>query len=596
MNRLIKTPKLVYVPEIAAIPGWSAYTWTEQVFDGYTSDGNGSKGIPYLDSSGKVSYIFGGSGGRPKYRTVVHHVAAKAGVPGTPARTEIRSSIGWNGGARSALELPQDGYFQLTLPARPAGIVVGLSNGAYDHSYGHASHAVVIRGTELVPLRNGFALAAPMACPSGAVVRFERRAGAVSVLVDGESAYTFAAPNYGRAFGDVTLYGMADYVDDAEIGSFAASVIGSLPRLKPAISDSVYSFVDGQVPLMTLSAYCKMMQGVNGLAPAFVGGIGEGRHCLVAGLVPVPQLSARSNAPERVSPGVLSVMPPHTLLGLSYTGGTADMVAVLPALTGKAADAPFCTMDSVWGGHYTMESWEPYLPDGMVDGRDLLFVGDIGFLNNAVLIAVYDGISITDTLEIVLLVSLEAYDYLGIGSAANFSSVIELLAYERVAVNSGTNTAKNEAIQYAVNAITGALTTYQNFNFTQFARAGSETYAIRADGLYCLRGDSDAGAALNAVIDFGGSDYGTAQSKRMSSVYAGISTDGQVYIRLSGDNGEERVYLAAGESTERRALVAKGAIARHWRLRLELTGASYADLDNIEVLLGVSQRRLRGGK
>lgn len=83
---------------------------------------------------------------------------------------------------------------------------------------------------------------------------------------------------------------------------------------------------------------------------------------------------------------------------------------------------------------------------------------------------------------------------------------------ERVAINNSARAAKQEALQYAVNVLTGALTTYQNFGFTQFARVGGETYTIRPDGLYCLRGDTDNGETLRAMIDFGASDYGTAKA------------------------------------------------------------------------------------
>lgn len=147
---------------------------------------------------------------------------------------------------------------------------------------------------------------------------------------------------------------------------------------------------------------------------------------------------------------------------------------------------------------------------------------------------------------------------MGIGDQVTLGGVIQLLAMERVAINSSARAAKQEALQYAVNVLTGALTTYQNFGFTQFARVGGETYAIRPDGLYCLRGDTDNGETLRAMIDFGASDYGTAQGKRIAHVYAGVTTDGEVYVRVIPDDGAERCYRAVGDSPEFRAPVARG--------------------------------------
>lgn len=613
MNRLQKEPILVYTPAVPPVPATPAYCYTKQVFSGYAeSEGaaagvtsNSSGQVPYLDAYGNVGYIGpvkgggsvgGGSGRRPIYRDVITCVAAKPGKPGVPAKLDQFASIGWNAGARSVRPLPQNGYFQCVIPAAPAGVVVGLSNGGFDHSYAHASHAVAFRKSGMMPIRHGNPLAASVALVPGALVRFERFRGRVTVYIDGDPFHTFSEPLAGQAFADVTLYSLADFVDAPEFGALSIGISGVAPAWRGTVAQEAYCFIDGYAPAAVMEAFSRSLIGVDGYAPAGIGYVGSRKFCGIAGRAPVPMLGIRSGAPEADLCGIIGYGPVPRISMLSTTGVLSSIEGRAPAAQGFVSSGPYCGISGAWGVAYEMTTWQPYLPENVSDGGDLIYAADFGRLDNVVLFMVYDGVEITDNLDLVLLINLEAYEYMGIGDQVTLGGVIQLLAMERVAINSSARAAKQEALQYAVNVLTGALTTYQNFGFTQFARVGGETYAIRPDGLYCLRGDTDNGETLRAMIDFGASDYGTAQGKRIAHVYAGVTTDGEVYVRVIPDDGAERCYRAVGDSPEFRAPVARGLKARHWRVRLELTDATYADVDNIEVELGVSQRRLSKGR
>lgn len=610
MSRLQKQPLLVYVPEVPAVPAVPAHCITYEVFAGYAAaqtggkfgDGNvGGGGASYFlafDAYGNLyKQVIGAVGGvssaaKPIFKNVTECFPEVAGTPGTPARVDTSGSIGWNAGARSAKPIPPEGYFECRIPVSPHGIVVGLSDGMYDHSYGHASHAIAFRSSGMTPIRYGGDLAAAVPLAPGAVVRFERRNGMVTAFIDGDLFHAFSVPARGELYADVTLYGLSDYVDDAEIGALYAWVDGVIPAPVGRAGEAGYCGIDSVTPPMLLSALCRIVEGVTGYIPTPTGLLSDGGYARVGGRVPAMILSARSNPPEAVQSGVLGFVPPMSLYGLSLTGAVGGVDAAIRPPIGRLSQGSYCFVDSTWGGSYRLTAWEPYLPDNIHDGGDLVFAGDFGSLVNAVLFMAYDGVSITDGIDLLLLVSMEAYEYLGVGDRVTLGGVIRLLAMERVAITSDTRTAHQEALQYAVNVLTGALTTYKNFGFTQYARAGGETYAIKPDGMYRLSGDTDNGDTVSAMIDFGSSDYGTAQGKRLSSVFAGVTTDGEVYVRVTPDSGEERCYRAVGESPEFRAPVAKGLKARHWRVRLELTDATFADVDNIEIELGVSQRRL----
>lgn len=616
MNRLRKEPVLAYTPEVPAVAAIPAYCNTFSVLIGYNDSAASAAGgasspgahgsletTPYLDAYGNVGYIGpvggggsigGGSGSRPIYQTVKTCYPAVIGKAPVPAKVDRFASIGWNSGARSAQPVPDGGYFQCRIPASPSGVVVGLSDGAFNHGYGHASHAVAFRKTGMVALRYGAELSASEPLAAGALVRFERKGGAVNAFIDGALFHAFAVPLTGRVFADVTLYGMADYVDDPEIGGLPTGIDGVSPAWTGLIGSMDYCGIASTAPTPTISIYSRSLISIISKAPAAAGYVGAGRYCGISARAPMPKLTIRSGSPEADEIGILAYAPVPKVSIRSICGTLSSISGEAPKAVGLLSSSQYCGIDSAWRGAPTMTAWSPYLPRGIADGGDKVFAADFARLDSVVLFVVYDGLSVTDSMELVLLVSLEAYDYMGIGDRVTLGGIIQLLAMERVAINSNTSASRREALQYAVNVLTGALTTYQNFGFTQFARVNGETYAIRPDGLYCLRGDTDNGDTLRAAIDFGSSDFGAANGKRLSSVYAGVTTDGEVYVRVKPDDGDEHVYRAVGEPPELRAKVAKGLKARHWRLRLELTDATYADLDNIEIELGVSQRRLGG--
>jgi hypothetical protein len=136
------------------------------------------------------------------------------------------------------------------------------------------------------------------------------------------------------------------------------------------------------------------------------------------------------------------------------------------------------------------------------------------------------------------------------------------------------------------------VTSYSGYGFTSFCAVDQQAYGVRPDGLYRLGGDTDNGALINGLIDFAMDDFGTATRKRVEMLYLGLATDGQVFVRLTGDNASERLYRATAFDTEYKVRTAKTDASRYWTLRFELMDASYADLDNIEWFVGSTGRRV----
>lgn len=580
----------------------------------------------------------------PIYQTGVRCFSAIAGQIGSPARIDAFANLGWNAGARSIAQVPVGGYFDAVLPDDPLGVLIGLSDGASVHSYAHASHGLVARPSGITPVESGSDVGDEVA--GGSVVRVARTTGGVKMYVDGVLIHESSNPVAGPAYVDATLYSLSDFVDSPVIGLFYetggtasvsldaefAAIAGGTASL--LIEASGVLLLDG-VALTGAAAEMGIIAEVDGYALYELDAAGEAsltaellgftalgpntRQSLgvsfaygqmgmtgkaLSGVTDVygvimgqgefsrPVLDARMGRPEATVSQAVGVFP-YPLLTANIVGGGVISGTGTMAMKGQASEGDYFGGTGVAATSYECRGWWSYLPEGQLDGNDLLFSIDTMRMDTIVLFVLHEDMQITDSLDLYLVISMELFEAVGISSRANLTSIIQLAINERMAISANAGAARREALQYAVNSITGALSTYQNFGFKQFARAGGITYAITDSGLYRMQGDTDDGDTLNAVIDFGASDYGTAQSKRISSVYAGIATDGEVYLRVTGDDGLEYIYRAEGGHEEKRAPTAKGLAARHWRLRLELTDASYADLDNIEVEIGVSQRRIR---
>jgi len=645
MNRLQKQAVVSYVPAVPAVPGRAAFCQEEQVLTGYSSRvvPFGSQVIAVYGPYGEfVRYDTAPLGYRnenvPVYRTEIRCYEEVIGSPAVPSAVNYFANNGWNGGAHSISPVPVNSYFDIRLPDNPVGVMVGFSDGGLSYAYSKASHALVARPGGITPVERGEPQSAPVA--GGDIIRMVRTDTGVKAFVDGVLVYESAVPITGTAFVDAALYALSDYVESPVIGAFhqasgvcdvgVTATMDERARGSAVVGAELYGVASIDGVYLTrgtarvgvdLAASASTLYASLGIATVGAAGVGErvgmfapghaagnasGAHGLLGvqgfasqsstaravGRLGGWTLEARGGAAEATAAQAAGVLPLPIGSARGLVGVLGQASGVL-GIDGKASEGEFAGASGVAGIRYQITSWEAYLPADVADGPDLAYAFDFARMDNAVLFVSMESIELEEVADIYLLISLETLESLRIDEGLSLASVVELMTSERIAASDQGISARREAIQYAVNAITGALSTYQNFGFKQYARAGGDTYAINDGALYRLCGQDDDGAALNAVIDFGASDYGTAQAKRMSSVYAGIATDGEVYLRVTGDDGEEQVYRATGGAMEQRVRTAKGIAARHWRVRLELVDASYADLDNIEIEIGVSQRRIR---
>lgn len=634
-NRLSKTPTAVYVAEVTPIPARPAFCVTQAVLTGYTG------GTPASTTPGQMVYApsqpvgnYGGaltegswvfipdniqgggetqSGGvrggaltgqkrssvlNPRYQNVTTCYPGFPGRPGSPARVDYQANTGWNAGARSVNPVPTFGEFSGVVPNTVVATQLGLARRTFDHTYAAMTHSLVLRQGEWSVVERGITKAKGV-MPIAPKVAVRREAQAVTYWINDNQVYSSDVPVAGETFGAALLYSLADAVDSPAIIPLAQIIrfSGQAPHWRALIADRPVAGVNAETPPFVLFAQLSRVRGVSQFSaetPAAVGLASDRPLALVQGRTPRVRLRASLGFAERIPTQMLAVLPPPVVSINLRSGGIATVKAQAPATRGLVSDRAVAYVKASAPLTAILLAGAPYMPAREYDGMDTLIAADSAQTDVALLMLAYDSLAAGASATLSLVLELSTTDAVRVASASTFGQLVELLAMDTVAVFSSTSSARHQAIQYAVNAISGAPTSYVGFDFSSFATVGGVTYGMRADGLYRIGDSLDNGETIDALIDFGTSDFGSAQVKRMEAAYLGLRTDGQCYLRVRADAGAERVYRVRGGDNVRKSMLAKGLAARSWSLALEVADASFAEVDSLELLVGATQRRGSG--
>ncbi|OLU22903.1 hypothetical protein BVH03_21870 [Pseudomonas sp. PA15(2017)] len=494
--------------------------------------------------------------------------------------------------------MPNFGEFSGTLAASLVATQFGFGRRSYNHTYGAMTHSVVARQGEWTVVEQG-ATKARGSLPAQARVTVRREAGKVSYWINGNQVYISSVPIAGEVFGAALLYSLGDAVDAPSIKALAQviNVYAEAPRWRMLASDAPVAGVMADIPKPLLIAALRRIHGVSRFSalvphPAMLAA--DRPIAIMSGVLPRARMRATLGFLERVPNQLVAIMPPPIVSMNLRSGGVLTVRARLPAIAALATDRPLAYVRAAKPLVAYIRSGAPYMADGEYDGMDNVIAADSSQLDAALLLLGIDRLGIASSATLTIVLELSTMDAVRVASASSFGQMMELMAMDSVAVFSSTSTARHQAIQYAVNALTGAPTTYEGFDFQAFATVDGVTYGIRSDGLYRIGDATDNGELINALIDFGTSDFGDSHVKRAEMAYLGLRTDGQCYLRVRGDDGAERVYRVSGDGSVKRSTLAKGVAARNWSIQLEVADASYAEVDSFELLVGATQRRGSG--
>lgn len=567
-NRLTKRSRTSYVAAVPATPARPAYCVTT------TGDSIEYIRVPSLNSGIEsapghapiIKFHYNAKGEKvidEVYIPVVVHNAkittcypAVQAVRGSEAKNNTDGQVGWSSGARSSNDVSGDFDVSFQLPAIPSGAVLcGLSEtSAVVGQFSAIQHGVYTSGTALKFYEAGvekhtFAASAS----SGPRIHIRRIAGVVESSVAGET-YRSGTRSSGSKSIMAALYAAGDYVDNPQVVSaFAGSSSSPLalgaegPRSKGSTLLSGFASGKDAAPAV------EPVVGIDGVVTVF----DISMAAISSGLMHDQGVEAAD-----LSPGVMSSEEFQTVV---------RFVMDDPTVSAYGSDQ-LLEVDIVEG----------LIPLSAYDFTPFIFA------------TISESLQLGSVLEVVVAIDARLIEILALPTNASASMVLEAVLRSGLLVSDFSSQARNEALQYATNIATGAVTRYSGFGFNSFCRVGTDLWATKSDGLYKVAGETDNGELLSFLIDFAADDQGSQKTKRLENIFFGITTDGYTLARLTDDFGREQVYrLIQRDSSEARINTAKGASSRFWKLRLEGEAASYAEIDNIEWVAATGARRTK---
>lgn len=286
------------------------------------------------------------------------------------------------------------------------------------------------------------------------------------------------------------------------------------------------------------------------------------------------------------------------LIRTEDNGATWEIIAAFDHATegigkiAKLATNPGYTIQVASSQYASNQGRSVTIVSSDIEAPDSITFADTHELINPLILLSTDSIDVGETSVLTIYVDLIISETIDIGEAVTIGDIVNMLISEGIYVSEGGSAlSRPEPIQYSVNLITGAASVYTGFGFNGFIGVDGISYGWKGDGLYKIGAETDDGENINALVDFGISDYGNARIKTISTAWLGVRTDGQVYVKAIADDGNEVVYRATASTDTHKAIMAKGVSGRQWSLVLEIVDASFASLDSVELEVGISQRR-----
>lgn len=580
-------------------------------------------------------------------------------VPGSPARVNQSAVLGWNGGARSIFPMIGSGYYSFRVPAGAIGVVVGLSSRNDSTLPNEPSHAFYVHQGDIDILEYGQQVTTvPRAHDASKRFQIIRSGTEVTYRYDGW-IYKSAIQAGGPQYLDASLYMTGDSVVDPVLGEQvdigARTVCGvvdawgreyggigylraveqvgvraegymnedgdevDLRRLRSRIG--VASVVDllqdgvlaGVVPVGANGRFRFAYVGAAddslpvaygdssafGVLPMFDGlaSTYEGVYAQASGRLPLLSGEAQAGMPEISLSWAFGVLPLLSGSALGLTGQYAEGGGDLPMLGGLASNyeeqysqALGYLPNLVGTGKMMLPSEDlPVVQQGLVMGSGFFPVMTIRDV-------IREGLELGFSTTATVFVRDFIFDALALDDGVSGVQVMQAIIRAGLGMGGDMEAQRRAAVQYAINALTGAPTTYHGFDFDGFASTQGESFGFRKDGVYRLGGQTDQGQGIAWSIDFGQDSFGSMQGKRVSALYLGLATDGAVFARLVADDGQELTYRVINTEGAMRAVTAKGVCGRRWNLVLSAEDCTLADLDMIEFMVGASSRRVLGGR
>lgn len=147
---------------------------------------------------------------------------------------------------------------------------------------------------------------------------------------------------------------------------------------------------------------------------------------------------------------------------------------------------------------------------------------------------------------------------------------------------------------YAINLATGAVSHYTNFPFDNVVRFKGRFFGIKADGIFEIGANTDAGEPIAATLTTFMTNFGESNNKRVLWAYILGRLDDDMDVTVSPDEGLAYTYKTSGanDGTMRthRAKVGRGLKGNYFSFTFENVAGADFEIDYVDFLYDVTTR------
>lgn len=175
------------------------------------------------------------------------------------------------------------------------------------------------------------------------------------------------------------------------------------------------------------------------------------------------------------------------------------------------------------------------------------------------------------------------------------NAILRLTAEESVGFAAILVIDGEQYVAWVANSDTFAHSRYEGFNFNSMCRLGDHYYGANDSGIFLLEGDTDDGEQIDFYATLPKTQFGTSKIKRIPKVYFGVTSTGDMRLKVVTRDGIERVYMIdrMGDGySELGTAIGRGVKSRYWTFDLYNMNGGDAEIESIEFYPVVLSRLL----
>ena len=556
---------------------------------------------PVHDGAGNIVGFVTASGGQPSgYTTVTTtstvcypeqpYIAPRDAIQPVASQTLINLQLGWNAGARSIKSMPASGRIEFMSPQQTSGAVVGLNQTDSDSGYATIDKAWYLAGGVARIYEDGVEKMYVGPYLTDDLFTIERMFGVVQYKQNGTVVYTSETLFTDPVFMDVSLYAADDSIYNPAIYDYG---IASGNKLQPlaSLGSDMEPASGGNLAMPMLTATSRVAVRCSGSMAMFdaLGSdhtSGEGAYSLPMfvvegqGGMPMPSY-ARSEVG----------MIPLSSGSAGTTGEIGGGTVSLAAFDGLSSDyaygeismmlQPLSSHGFAYEGNNRASIWSP------------LVVYNHWYAPFQTFVVWNEDMTVATLISASKLVNAEMGEELSVAASMTTSELLNVIMNSFVQAGFSVPVF-NSANNVWVVSEKGQSSRYEGYEFNSFSKLGSRYYGMKADGLYLLEGEDDAGAPIQASIGLGMMDFGTSALKRIANCYIGLSSSGTAFLKVIA-NGEEYLYAARSDDpymATQRVDIGKGIRANYMTFELYNSNGCDFELNSVEFAAVALNRRI----